>query len=313
MQRRRFLGSLAATAAVGVASSQQAHGNRAQATGKSDTSLLILHTNDTHSHLDPLSNVYSRNAGLGGAARRAGLIKQLRKRHEHVLLLDSGDMFQGTPYFNLFGGELEFKVMTAMGYDIATLGNHEFDNGVDALVRQMPHAGFEFVCANYEMAKSPLAKHIEPYTTRQYGDFKVGIFGLGVAFDGLVLESAHEGVSYQDPILAARKMVDRLREEGCHFIICLSHLGHRYRNDKVGDINLAAEVAGIDLILGGHTHTFMDTPEIIADPKKTATMVHQVGCFGVRLGQIRVEFNANDHLLSLEPRQYVLDANVGLA
>ncbi|MEL6106663.1 MAG: metallophosphatase [Planctomycetota bacterium] len=312
MKRRGFLSSVAATAAMGVASGHPTQNQGEAAMGTSETSLLILHTNDTHSHLDPLSSVYSRNAGLGGAARRADLIKQIRRRHKNVLLLDSGDMFQGTPYFNLFGGELEFKVMTAMGYDVATLGNHEFDNGVDGLVKQMPHAGFEFVCANYEMDQSPLAKHVKPYTTRLYGDFKVGIFGLGVAFDGLVLESAHGGISYQDPILVARKMVDRLRGEGCHFIVCLSHLGHRYRNDKVGDINLAAEVAGIDLILGGHTHTFMDTPDIIEDPEKTATMVHQVGCFGVRLGQIRVDFQSNDRVVRLEPRQYVLESNVRL-
>lgn len=306
MNRRLFLQSTAATAAAGaIAWSDEESSN-------TDTSLVILHTNDTHSHLDPLSNLYSRNAGLGGAARRARLIKRIREQNQHVLLLDSGDILQGTPYFNLFGGEVEFKVMSAMGYDVATLGNHEFDNGVDGLVKQMPHAEFEFVCANYDVAGSPLANHVKSFTVRKYGDFKVGIFGLGIAFDGLVLKSAHQGVSYQDPVLVARRMVEQLRNDGCHFIICLSHLGHRYRYDKVGDINLAAEVAGIDLILGGHTHTFLDEPQMVDDPKKIPTMIHQVGCFGVRLGRINVEFNAQDRTVKQVAEHYAVDRNAGL-
>ena len=210
------------------------------------------------------------------------------------------------PTSNLFGGELEFKVMTAMGYDVATLGNHEFDNGVDGLVRQLPHAGFEFVCANYDMSGSPLEAHVRPYTIREFGDLKVGIFGLGIAFDGLVLQSAHEGVSYQDPILVARQMVELLRNKGCQFVVCLSHLGHRYRKDKVGDTNLAAEVAGIDLILGGHTHTFLDQPEVIQDPARVATMVHQVGCFGIRLGRIDVAMKTTTQRISQTARHYTL-------
>ncbi|MEO1527440.1 MAG: metallophosphatase [Planctomycetota bacterium] len=308
MKRRFFLGSLAASAALAGA---RTVAEERQADAKS--SLVILHTNDTHSHLDPLSELYSKNAGLGGVARRAALIKRVRRENPNVLLLDSGDMFQGTPYFNLFGGEVEFKVMTAMGYDIATLGNHEFDNGVDGLVKQLPHAGFEFVCANYDMTDTPLADTVKPFTTRQFGDFKVGIFGLGIAFDGLVLASAHQGVSYQDPILVARRMVDELREQGCHFIVCLSHLGHRYRNDKVGDINLAAEVSGIDLILGGHTHTFLDEPELVDDPQNVPTMIQQVGCFGVRLGRIDVDFNPFDHSVATTAGQYTLDRIARLA
>lgn len=307
MKRRRFLQSMAVTAAVGVSASAD------QANGEADSSLVILHTNDTHSHLDPLSKVYSRNAGLGGAARRARLIDQVRQRHSNVLLLDSGDILQGTPYFNLFGGEVEFKVMSAMGYDVATLGNHEFDNGVDGLVKQMPHAGFEFVCANYETAGSPLEPHVKPYTTRQYGDLKVGIFGLGIELDGLVLKSAHQGVSYKDPIIVARQMVDQLRGEGCQFVICLSHLGYRYRNDKVGDVNLAAEVSGIDLVLGGHTHTFMDEPDIVKDSENIPTMIQQVGCFGVRLGRINVNFDANRQSINQVAGHYTVGRSNGLA
>ena len=303
LKRRHFIQSVAATATIGASTSASA------VTGKPE-SLVILHTNDTHSHLDPLSKLYSRNAGLGGAARRAKLIKKIRQENKNVLLLDSGDILQGTPYYNLFAGEVEFKVMSAMGYDVATLGNHEFDNGVAGLLKPMPHAKFEFVCANYEMAGSPLAKHVKPYTTRQFGDFKVGIFGLGIDFDGLVLYSAHKGISYQDPILVARNIVEGLRNDGCHLIVCLSHLGHRYRRDSVGDINLAAEVAGLDVILGGHTHTFLDEPKIVEDPKKNPTMIQQVGCFGVRLGRIDVQFDANKQSATKTAGQYTLGSRI---
>lgn len=305
MKRRTFIQSLAVSAAAGACAAE----NAVQA---SDESLVILHTNDTHSHLDPLSSIYSRNAGLGGAGRRAKLVKQIRQKHKNVLLLDSGDILQGTPYYKLFGGEVEFKVMSAMGYDVGTLGNHEFDNGVAGLVKQMPHAKFEFVCANYEMAGSPLASFVKPYTTRQYGNLKVGIFGLGIDFDGLVLRSAHEGITYQDPVLVARTMVEQLRNEGCNFIICLSHLGHRHSGDTVDDLSLAAEVTGVDLVLGGHTHTFLDEPEIVNDPDQNPTMIHQVGCFGVRLGRIDVNFGSEGQKTQQTAGHYTLDDSVSL-
>lgn len=311
MKRRSFLQSMAAAATAGTwASSNVTLGS--QEPGKLDSSLVILHTNDTHSHLDPLSSRHSRNAGLGGAARRAHLIKQIRQKHQHVLLLDSGDMLQGTPYFNLFGGEVEFKAMSAMGYDVATLGNHEFDNGVAGLVKQMPHAKFEFVNANYRMTGSPLADHVRPYTIREFGALKVGIFGLGIAFEGLILPSAHEGISYEDPVLVGRTMVEQLRQAGCNFIVCLSHLGHRHRGDKVDDLALAAEVSGIDLVLGGHTHTFLDKPEIVNDPASEPTMIHQVGCFGVRLGRIDVRFNGASQKSQQVAGHYTLNENTKL-
>lgn len=281
---------MSVTAATGVTLSSW----RAEAA--EGTSLVVLHTNDTHSYLDPVSGTFSKYAGQGGVARRASLIREIRSRNRHVLLVDSGDIFQGTPYFNLFGGEIEFKVMSAMRYDVATLGNHDFDNGVSGLVKQLPHASFEFVSANYDVTSSALHGHVRPHTIKQFGSLKVGIFGLGIDFSGLVLSELHEGVAYLDPIHAANKSVEMLRQAGCHFVICLSHLGHRYRSDRAADVNLAAEVPGIDLILGGHTHTFLDEPEIIADPNNAPTMVHQVGCFGIRLGRINVDFSARNEV-----------------
>jgi 5'-nucleotidase len=286
LRRRRFLQAATVTAATGIS---LAVWNARTTQG---TSLVILHTNDTHSYLEPFPKDHSRFPGLGGAARRAALIKQVRENHSNVLLLDSGDIFQGTPYFNLFGGEIEFKVMSAMKYDVATLGNHDFDSGVEGLVKQMPLADFEFVSANYDVKDSLLEPYVRPTTTRQFGDLKVGIFGLGIELSGLVLEDLYRGVAYQDAILQARKTVEQLKNDGCHFIICLSHLGFRGRGDRVKDVNLAAEVPGIDLVLGGHSHTFLDEPEIVSHSKDSETMIHQVGWAGIRLGRIDVDFSA---------------------
>ena len=253
-----------------------------------ETHLVLLHTNDTHSRIDPFPLDGGRNEGLGGAARRAALIQHIRARHPNVLLLDSGDIFQGPPYFNLFDGEVEFKTMSAMGYDVATLGNHDFDNGVDGLVAMLPHADFEFVSANYDVSRSALQGRVRPWTTRTVGGVKVGLFGLGIAFDRLVLPELHDGVVYEDPIAVARATVRELQRQGCGLIVCLSHLGHRYRGNTVSDVVVAREVPGLHLILGGHTHTFMDGPDVFRHPNDPATVVHQVGFAGIRLGRIDV-------------------------
>jgi 5'-nucleotidase len=226
--------------------------------------------------------------GLGGAARRATLIERVRAEHPNVLLLDSGDIFQGTPYFNFFKGEIEFKAMSAMKYDVATIGNHDFDNGVSGLVEMMPHATFQFVSANYDVSGSPLAPHVRPWVIKEVGGVKVGIFGLGIAFEGLVLSSLHEGVRYADPFAAARRAVDHLRSQGSALVICLSHLGYRYRENLPSDTLLAQRVEGIDLILGGHTHTFMDEPDVYQRSEGRQTVVNQVGWSGMRLGRIDV-------------------------
>ena len=284
MIRRQFLSTLAAGSAGAFLPSFSALSD-------DEVRVVILHTNDTHSRIDPFPADGGRFSGLGGAARRAALIKRVRAKHPHVLLLDSGDIFQGTPYFNFFKGEVEFKTMTAMNYDVATLGNHDFDNGVDGLVKMLPHAGFEFVSANFEITNPDLAPHVQPSVIKTLGGVKVGIFGLGIDFDRLVLPGLHEGVSYNDPILAAQTSVAALREAGCQLVICLSHLGYQYRNeDRVSDTALAQSVPGIDLVLGGHTHSFLDAPDVYRH-SGGESIVNQVGWGGMRLGRVDVVFN----------------------
>lgn len=248
--------------------------------------ITILHTNDMHSRIDPFPNDGGRNAGKGGMARRAQLIKQIRQQEEHVLLLDAGDIFQGTPYFNLFGGELEFKLMSQMGYDASTLGNHDFDNGIKGLMDQLPHAKFPFIIANYDFKGTALDQQFAPYKIFQKGEIKVGVFGLGIELKGLVNEKLYGSTRYLDPIPVATEMVQQLEAEGCNLIICLSHLGYRYRNDKVSDTVLAQQVEGIDLIIGGHTHTFLDEPTVVQNPQGAPVLVNQVGFGGINLGRI---------------------------
>lgn len=270
--------------------------------------LVILHTNDTHSRMDPFPMDGGRFQGLGGAARRATLIRRIREANQHVLLLDSGDIFQGTPYFNFFGGELEFRAMTAMGYDVATLGNHDFDNGVDGLVAMLPEAGFEFVSANYDVGASALAGHVEPYTVREFGSVRVGVFGLGIAFEKLVLASLHEGVRYTDPIVAAHTACRELRALGCSLVVCLSHLGYEYSDAaRPSDRTLAAAVPDIDLILGGHTHTFLDEAVVFGQGASGFTVVNQVGWGGMRLGRVDVAFDPAGHTSGWAAAGYEID------
>ncbi len=272
-----------------------------------DLRLVILHTNDTHSRIDPFPPGDGRNAGLGGAARRATLVDRVRREHEHVLLLDSGDIFQGTPYFNLFGGEIEMKVMSEMGYDVATIGNHDFDNGTDGLVDMLPHATFDLVSANYEISHRGLAERVRPYTIREFEGVKVGIFGLGIDFYALVLADLHQGVSYTDPVGAARRISEELRNQGCQLVVCLSHLGYRYGSDRPSDTDLANLVPEVDLILGGHTHTFMDAPDVYRAGETGLTVVNQVGFAGIRLGRIDVTFGAAGEVTGATAAHYTID------
>src|SRR6266478_2501975 len=192
-----------------------------------DTLITILHTNDTHSQIDPLPANDRAYPGKGGVARRATLVKRVRKENPNTLLIDAGDAFQGTPYFNFYKGEVEYKAMSAIGYDVGTLGNHEFDNGVESLAAAMKFANFEFVSANYDMHGTALEGKIKPYVIRNVGGVRIGLFGLGISPAALITPANFKGVTYRDPVATSQEVVTTLREkEHCAMVVCMSHLGY---------------------------------------------------------------------------------------
>lgn len=289
MKRRNFIKqTTAATAFLGLG------GLTLQSFNKSNTKhLTILHTNDTHSHIEPFPSTHYKTPNQGGVARRATLIEQVRKENPNTLLLDAGDIFQGTPYFNFYGGELEFRLMSMLKYDVATLGNHDFDNGIDGLYKQLPHAKFDFVSANYNFKNTILDTHVKPYKILNADGIKVGIFGLGVKLEGLVNSKLYKETEYLNPVEITQDITRILKEEEqCDLVICLSHLGYHYKNeDKISDLQLASKTKNIDLIIGGHTHTFLPKPTVTKNSEGKNVLVNQVGCYGLNLGRIDFYFD----------------------
>ena len=258
--------------------------------------LTVLHTNDVHSYIDPFPADHPRNANMGGVARRAALIEKIRQENPNVLLLDAGDIFQGTPYFNYYGGELEFKLMSMMKYDASTIGNHDFDNGLQGLYVQLPHATFDFISANYDFKNTVMDGFVKPYKIFDKSGIKVGVFGLGVELKGLVDKKMYGETVYNDPVETAQDMVQILKkEQKCDLVICLSHIGYSYRNEpnKISDLKLATLTKDIDMIIGGHTHTFLDKPTIVKNLDGKDVLVNQVGCYGINLGRIDVFFDSD--------------------
>nr|WP_315188539.1 metallophosphatase [uncultured Flavobacterium sp.] len=258
--------------------------------------LTILHTNDVHSYIDPFPSDHPRNPNKGGVVRRAALIETIRKENPNVLLLDAGDIFQGTPYFNYYGGELEFKLMSMMQYDAATIGNHDFDNGVEGLHAQMPHATFEFISSNYNFKNTVMDGFVKPFKIFDKNGIKVGVFGLGIELNGLVDKKMYKETVYSDPVETAQEMVRILKKEHkCDLIVCLSHLGYKYNEDeaKICDLKLAKLTQDIDLIIGGHTHTFLDKPTVVKNSNNQDVIINQVGCYGINLGRIDFYFDTN--------------------
>lgn len=265
---------------------------------KTDTveHLTILHTNDVHSYIDPFPGDHPRNPNMGGVSRRASLIEKIRLENPNVLLLDAGDIFQGTPYFNYYGGELEFKLMSMMKYDACTIGNHDFDNGLEGIVAQMPHATFDFISSNYDFKNTVMDGFVKPFKIFYKNGIKVGVFGLGIELTGLVDKNNYKETVYNNPVELAQEMVHILKQEKkCDLIICLSHLGYNYKTEpnKICDLKLAALTKDIDLIIGGHTHTFLDKPTIVKNIEEKEVLVNQVGCYGINLGRIDFYFDSN--------------------
>ncbi len=290
--RREFLRYMLGAAAVyGGASKIMANPLFAE---KGISKLTILYTNDVHSRIEPFPDNDPKFANQGGIAKRAAIIKKIRNEEKNVLLLDAGDIFQGTPYFNFYAGELEFKLMSQMGYELSTLGNHDFDLGVDNLVKQMPNASFEFVNANYEFKDSPLAGRIKQYKIIEKGGLKIGVFGLGIDLQGLVEKKNYGDIKYTDPIEAAKKTAAILKhDKKCDYVICLSHLGYDYKENKVSDTVLSTQTQDIDLIIGGHTHTFLEEPKLKTNAANKPVYVTQVGWAGIWLGRVDVLFSQN--------------------
>lgn len=263
--------------------------------------ITILHTNDVHSHIDPFPADHPKNPNMGGVARRAALVEQIRKEEKNVLLLDAGDIFQGTPYFNYYGGELEFKLMSMLQYDLATMGNHDFDNGIDGFYAQLPHAKFDFVSANYDFKNTVLNDIVKPYKIIHKDGIKIGIFGLGVKLQGLVNKQLYKETVYNNPVDVAQDMTRILKQEKkCDLVICLSHLGFQYPNEpeKICDVDLAKKTKDIDLIIGGHTHTFLDKPVIEKNSDGKEVLINQVGCYGINLGRIDFYFDKKNNAAS---------------
>ena len=294
MERRTFLKHIGASSLLvgmgGLGSLSMKPANTKQIT--------ILHTNDVHSHIDPLPATDPFNPNKGGVARRAALIDQIRQENPYTLLFDAGDIFQGTPYFNFYGGELEFKLMSMLKYDAATLGNHDFDNALEGLYAQLPHAKFDFIISNYDFSNTILNGHTLPYKIYHLNGIKIGVFGIGVELEGLVNKQMYGETVYLNPIEIAQDMERKLHnEELCDLIICLSHIGYEYKDNpnKVCDLKVADQTSYIDLIIGGHTHTFLPKPTLVTNRREKTTLVNQVGCYGINLG--RIDFFFEDEKL----------------
>ncbi len=314
MNRKQFLktiggGTLAMTLAPNLLMAE----NFTNFNSASDYQLTILHTNDQHSRIEPFDATYTRNPNQGGFARRAALIQKIRSEEKNILLLDSGDTFQGTPYFNFFGGELEFKLMSMMGYDASTMGNHDFDNGLQGFKNVRNKAKFAFLCSNYDFKNTILDGETEEYKIFNKNGIKVGIFGVGIQLASLVGKKDYGETEYLDPIEIAQHYADFLRKEKkCDMVICLSHIGYDYKDDpkKVSDKILAANTDGIDLILGGHTHTFLPEPQSFLNRSGKNVMVNQVGWAGLLLGKITFFFDKNKNVKNISWNNQVIDERI---
>jgi len=260
-----------------------------------ETLITVLHTNDTHSQIDPILDNDKSYPAKGGVARRATLVKRIRKENPNTLLLDGGDVMQGTPYFNFYKGEVEYKAMSLIGYDAGTLGNHEFDNGVEALAKALQFADFDIISTNYDVRGSALESKVKTHAVKVLSGVRVGLFGMGISPKGLITPDNFKPVQHLDPVRMTRGVVKLLREqERCTMVFGMSHLGYypRAQKDEVGDTQVAAQVDGIDFIASGHTHTFMEKPAVQKSPSGKDTVIFQVGRSGIYVG--RVDFTVRD-------------------
>ncbi len=283
LSRRNFIKGVVSLGAVTTLSSIPFLGY----SKSKEVKITFLHTNDVHSRIEPYPMDGSRLQGLGGVARRSTLINKIRSEEKNVLLFDAGDMFQGTPYFNVFDGQVELELMSKLGYDAGTFGNHEFDNGLEGLLKHFDKANFPFVTSNYDFTGTKMEGKTKDYLIFQRDGVKIGVFAVGVDLNGMVDPRSYQGVKISDPIEVAAKYTHKLKHDlKCDLIICLSHIGYSYETEKVSDLMLAKKSRYIDLIIGGHTHTFLDKPTEVKNLDNEITLVNQTGFSGVNLGRI---------------------------
>jgi 5'-nucleotidase len=290
MNRRSFIKRAGVGSAIFAFSGY--FGGRLYAKERELKRITILHTNDTHSRLEPFPDNHPKYPSMGGMAKRATLVNKIRSEQKNVLLLDAGDIFQGTPYFNFYGGELNFKLMSMLKYDAATMGNHDLDNGVDGFLKHFDKAKFPFIVSNYDFSDSKIGDKVKKYSILDRDGIKIGIIGAGIELEGLVDPKNFAGIKYNDPVESCNVLAAELKEEKkCDLVIVLSHLGYKYKSDKVSDVSFAANSKNIDIILGGHTHTFMDKPDVVKNIVGEDVIVSQAGFGGIRLGRLDVYFD----------------------
>lgn len=301
--RRKFIQT------VGIGSAITMTGGLTEiASAAEEKTLVILHTNDTHSHLEPFPDNHTQYPGLGGVAARKKLIDDIKSEGHPTLILDAGDIFQGTPYFNFFLGEPELKSMSEMGYDATTLGNHDFDGGISNIDKQLFNCNFPFINSNYDFTNTLLHGKIKTHEIFVKKGLRIGVFGLGIELNGLVPNDLYKGVVYNDPLRVANEMSNYLKnEKKCDLVIALSHLGYKYNSNKISDIHIAEKSKYIDLIIGGHTHTFMTQPDVRRNLENEEVAIHQVGWAGVKLGRINVKFLGKRRKMSSSTLTVIVD------
>ena len=291
MNRRNFIynSSLASLSVMGLNSCNL---------NSRDLKITILHTNDVHSQIDPFPSNHNLYPNKGGFAKRASLFQELITINPNTLIFDAGDIFQGTPYFNFFQGELELNLMKKMGYNAATIGNHEFDAGLKTFKKNILNNDFQFISSNYDFTNTELEGLIDKYKIYNKGGIKIGVFGLGIELKRLVSPLLYRETRYYDPVDIAKDISSKLKfEKGCDLVICISHLGHQYKNDKISDTELAKLTSNIDLIIGGHTHTLLKKPLILNNYLGEEVIINQVGSSGIFVGKIDFNFtNDNKNL-----------------
>lgn len=260
--------------------------------------LWILHTNDTHSRIDPVekNNPIAEQADKGGYIRRATYIKEARKEHKDLLLFDCGDFSQGSPYYNLFKGEVEIRLMNEMGYDAGTIGNHEFDFGLENMARLFKMADFPIVCANYDVKGTILENVVKPYAILKRNGLKIGVFGLSPKLEGLVQQSNCKSITYLEPNEVANQVAYLLKnEEKCDLVICLSHLGWQPGiNNPACDEDLITHTRNIDVVLGGHSHSYFEKPIFYKNLDGKEIPLQQMGKNGLFVGQLKLTFQKEE-------------------